>query len=259
MLRLIEEGFLGWELPPLDVALAETPLESDPLGSWCLRCGQSVGPGEVTERGCASCRGRATAIRATVRLAPYGGEFARRLLRIKHACWFAMGEEVGRLLAAQVERTLTPELRPRLLIPVPMPWLRRWQRGIDHADLMARSAASLLGIPLWQPLRQRNGPCQVSRTRTERRAVRDRFTVRSSRNAWRRRAAEAGVVGLVDDVRTTGATLEQAARCLRSLGVESVVAIVAAVVANPRRRRRTTGPAWTLSGEVGSRSGQASG
>jgi predicted amidophosphoribosyltransferase len=174
-----------------------------------------------------------------VRLADYRGDVARSVLRIKHARWFEMGEEIGRLLGEQVERCLPNDRRPRLLVPVPMPWLRRWQRGIDHARILADAAGARLGVPVMQPLRHRNGPSQVSRTRTERQRASDRIDLARSNRRPVARLVEAGVVGLVDDVRTTGATLEQAARALKAGGAAEVVAIVAAVVASPRRRSPT--------------------
>lgn len=246
-----EREILGWTLPPLRVALVESPLVADPPDRWCHRCGQTVGHGELTDRGCATCRGRPSAIAATVRLAEYAGDLASSVLRIKRAGWFELGEEIGRRLGDQVERSLSPERRPRLLVPVPMPWLRRWQRGIDHARVLADAAALRLGVPVAQPLRHRNGPSQVSRTRTERQRASDRIRLAPPKARWARRLAEAGVVGIVDDVRTTGATLEQVARALRSAGATDVVAIVAAVVPSPRRRQVEREPAEPAPGSRG--------
>lgn len=236
VLRAVEREFLGWTLPPVDVALDEAPLVADGPDRWCRRCGQSVGRGEATDRGCATCRGRPSAIDETVRLAEYGDALASSVLRIKQARWFEMGEEIGRMLGEQVERALPPERRPRLLVPVPMPWLRRWQRGIDHARVVADAIGARIGVPVAQPLTHRNGPSQVTRTRSERQRATDRIALAARADPPLRRLVEAGVIGLVDDVRTTGATLEQAARALKRGGATQVVAIVAAVVPSPRRR-----------------------
>ncbi len=109
---------------------------------------------------------------------------------------------------------------------MPMPWQRRLYRGIDHARVIAGGVAAELDAPLLSLLARANGPPQVSLRATQR-----------SRNAGRMRRQrrahllplDGHTVVLVDDVRTSGASLEAAARLIRRLGAGRVVGGVLAV------------------------------
>lgn len=100
---------------------------------------------------------------------------------------------------------------------------RRRERGFDQSELIARHVAAHLGLSC-RRLLEREGTAtpQTGRTRRDRLAG-PRFRVHP-RAAGRR-------VLVVDDVATTGATLDAAARSLRAAGAESVV--LAAVAATP--------------------------
>ena len=116
--------------------------------------------------------------------------------------------------------------RPAALVPVPLHDTRLARRGYDQALELAAPLSRRLRIPLLADvlLRTRATAPQseldaVARQRNLRRA----FTVRAD-------AALPDHVVLVDDVMTTGATLEAAARALRRAGVPRVEAWVCARV-----------------------------
>jgi predicted amidophosphoribosyltransferase len=88
------------------------------------------------------------------------------------------------------------------------------RRGFDHAELIARAAASSLGLPARALLvRTEDGPRQADVAFAERRSnVRNRFAAEAAR----------GRLLVVDDVFTTGATAEACSLALRAAGAETV-------------------------------------
>lgn len=96
---------------------------------------------------------------------------------------------------------------------------RRRRRGFDHAELLARRVARQLGVPCQVTLLRAPGPPQTGRLRHDRRHG---PTFRPVCVLTGRRVA------LVDDVITTGATLEAAGRVLRLAGVHHLVGVAAA-------------------------------
>ncbi|MGY0505656.1 double zinc ribbon domain-containing protein [Luteimonas sp. e5] len=136
----------------------------------------------------------------------------------------------GRLLAglmADAWRRLPAGERPDALLAVPLHGARLRQRGYDQALELARPLARALDIPLLQRGLQRQR-ATAAQSRLDKAARR-----RNLRGAFRCRPGTPwpAHVALVDDVMTTGATLEAAAWALRAAGVERVDAWVCARVA----------------------------
>lgn len=137
-----------------------------------------------------------------------------------------------------------------VVVPVPLhPW-RRVQRGFNQADILACA----LGRPVWRVLRRRRlGAPQATLSGDERLAnVQGAYGV--SRSARGTARARPRAVVLVDDVMTTGATLDACSQVLRDTGVEWIAALTVARAAHvsvasgeaaprlrpPRERRPST-------------------
>ncbi len=169
-------------------------------------------------------------VERVVRLGAHDGALRGWVLAIKHRRWEAMAEHLGGALGRQLAAcgAWPPAGQGAVVVPVPMPPMRRWARGIDHAAMLAREVARANGLRVAQPLRQRHAGSQVEAGgRAARLAHAGRFTWRERTRAAR--AVQGRTVVLVDDVRTTGATLAAAAALLRAGGAGSVVAAVVSV------------------------------
>lgn len=111
-----------------------------------------------------------------------------------------------------------------ILIPVPTTPARRRERGFDGCEAIAQSIARQGAATSRAGLAQTRGDRQRGRTREQRLAACGRFR-------WRGEALNGAAVVLLDDVVTTGATLEDCARAVRDAGgiVDSAVAVALTV------------------------------
>lgn len=115
-------------------------------------------------------------------------------------------------------------------VPVPLHPRRQYQRGFNQAE----DLAAQLGLPVVKLLvRVKHTRSQIELPKHERQEnVRNAFAFNHANGS---RLPARGIVVLVDDVSTTGATLEACARVLKNAGVTEVRALTAARVVNERR------------------------
>lgn len=140
------------------------------------------------------------------------------------------GLKFGRLdyLGKHLAEALAAGLGPRLAgcdqaVPVPLHWRRRLARGYNQAERIARPLAGRLGLPCVQALaRHRATPPQSLLGREERLA-----NLRKAFHVPRPDRVRGLHILLVDDVATTGATLDAAAAALKKAGAAAVTALVA--------------------------------
>jgi ComF family protein len=171
-----------------------------------------------------ACRNLGFHFDRAVRLGPYEGLRRELILRMKQPSGECLAEWVGDAWASTAEEKLRA-LAADFVVPVPMHWRRRWSRGYNQSEVLARSLASRLRLPCrpgWLR-RVRHTPFQTEQSPTARRENVKGVFLTHPRNELRNRT-----VMLVDDVLTTGATASEAARGLRAAGAGAVVIAVLA-------------------------------
>ena len=156
-----------------------------------------------------------------VALFPHRG-LGRRLI---HQFKYRQTPELARafgLLAAEVLRERG--IAPGMIVPVPLHWTRQWWRGFNQTELIGRVLAAETGIPLRPLLRRvRRTRRQASLNREQRRKNLDAAFSISDVKFYCNDS-----ILLVDDVMTTGSTLEAATAVLRRAGAEKVFVMVLA-------------------------------
>ena len=232
----VQQTWIGWSLPPAQRAIADVQWKRDDANAYCRRCGSSVGVGEATDSGCGSCRGKSTPVDAVVRLGAYTDGLRQWIPAIKYQRWSDMAELLGRQLGVALTESKFLDVSRCVVVPMPMPWQRRIYRGIDHTLAIAAAAAAQLHAPLVRMLAAANGRPQMALSSTERLRHGGRgLRVRRRLGGWK--VSDVQLV-LVDDVRTTGASMQRAARLLRQTCPASVIAAVLAVSDDRARRER---------------------
>jgi ComF family protein len=182
----------------------------------CLRCGAPAG--EV--KACRECRGRRLAFDRAWAPFAYEGISRRLVSALKARGATSAASFMGTAVAARA-----PEpLMHGTLVPVPAHPSRHRRHGFNQAAELARAIGRAAGLPVADILvRDGKSRPQVGLERRARLSNAGR-SVRASRWLPAPPGGESSIV-LVDDVYTTGATLDACARALRQAGAERVVAL----------------------------------
>jgi ComF family protein len=144
----------------------------------------------------------------------YGGPMADAILRLKYAGRTEIAKVLGALLA-EAARVHAGQIDR--VVPLPLHARKLRERGFNQSALLARPVARALGVTLDTASLRRVRPTEEQAGLTRQRRVEN---VRGAFSARRSVAGER--VLLIDDVRTTGATLEAAADALRAAGCREV-------------------------------------
>lgn len=182
----------------------------------CRRCAEPLSRSldKVTHHGlCGRCLVLPPAYTACHAPLLYRGEVQQLVQRFKFHADRHAGQLLVSLLAAQLRAV--PDLeRPEALLAVPADAARARQRGLQHAEWLVRQLAARLSLPVIEARRQRQGTAQRGLSRSAR--------LRNMRGGFQVDGTLPRHVALVDDVMTTGATMEHLARCCLRSGADRV-------------------------------------
>jgi len=207
----------------------------DPLASWRT-------PDEVAPR-CPRCQRRTNALDACRAAGHYEGALRNVVHAFKYEGRRTLASRLGGMLRDAGGDVL---VGADCAVPVPLhPW-RRFRRGFNQATDLARGLNLPVVHALWRT--RATAPQTGLTAGRRRRNVRGAFSISPLLSGRTRRSLITGrIVVLVDDVRTTGATLEACAGVLIAAGVAEVRALTVARAdltpdhaRDTARRRRTT-------------------
>lgn len=182
-----------------------------PLPPHCYRCNALTANNAV----CTACR-RVSPLRHVWIASDYNGYPKQLIYKLKFE-----GAQAAAGIVSRAMQDATPYLEDVILVPIPTATSRIRQRGYDHAKLLADKLGESMRLLIEYLLRRVGQTRQVGTKRHERQVqLQDAFwpvSVNRIRGTH---------ILLVDDVITTGSTLEQAAKVLKLAGAKSVDAVV---------------------------------
>jgi ComF family protein len=188
----------------------------------CTHCQRQLATSENPRR-CNACMRERTALGSCTAQVAFTGHAEKWIHAFKYPHPGITGLDpapvaIAKALARDAAQT-SPAPFPDVVVPVPLHERRLRHRGFNPASLLARAIAKPTTSDLVTDLllRHRDTPTQTNLGRNARRKnVQGAFlcTRKAPENVW-----------LVDDVVTTGSTLEEAARCLKTAGARNVHAI----------------------------------
>lgn len=187
----------------------------------CQRCGlPSDAPQtfDVTSSVCVRCQTRPLGLDRLRAYAFHAGPLRQAIHQFKYDDLRALAGPLGQLMCIGWSSLTPPGLKIDAIVPVPLHPSRQRQRGYNQAALLAAEVGAQLQIPVReeQLIRTRATAPQVDLSAEARRD--------NVRGAFRSTGSELSGkhVMLIDDVCTTGSTLESACATLREAGVRSV-------------------------------------
>ena len=201
-------------------------LTVDPFPT-CPRCSSTVGP-HLLITDCPECRPHSFAFDGAFRMGPYDGLLREVIVRMKQWTGEDLAEVIARVWASRIAERLKT-IAPGLVIPVPLHWTRRWRRGFNQSEILARCLAKELAVPC--------RPRALKRLRATPHQTAQASGAARQENVKHAFELQSGVdlagqtVLLVDDVLTTGSTASEAARALKP---QKPKAIYVAVLAHGR-------------------------
>ena len=201
-----------------------------PIVKSCLRCGAPVRTNELLisspskRTDCAFCKGQRWEFGRAWSYTVYQATAARAVRLMKEAHCESLTRSVGDLLANWLKtQEAFSSVNYDCIVPIPQHWLRRLSQRYNHAATLGERLALGLDLPCSDTILRRVGWTQKQgmKTISERRE-----NLLGAFEAPKPESVRYRSFLLVDDVMTSGATLQEAAIALRKAGARHVDAVV---------------------------------
>jgi len=190
---------------------------------YCRRCGRDVGRFAMLAGTCPDCQGKEVRFDSIARAGVYDQTLRKMILAFKNG-----GTELDSVLGFLANSALQGSgfySEIELFVPVPLHWSRRLFRGYNQSHILARKLkhpTAKISTDIVRIRRTRAQPAMASAA-ARAKNVAGAFAVRY------RHEFDGRTICLIDDIKTSGATLNECAKMLKQAGASKVFALVLAV------------------------------
>jgi ComF family protein len=191
---------------------------------YCLRCGRDVSRYALVDGACPDCQGKEIHFDQIARSGVYAESLKEMILAFKKGRT-ELDSTLGFLANAALDGSVFYNVI-EFFVPVPLHWFRRLTRGYNQALVLAKKLkhpAAKISTDLVRIRYTKTQPGGVADVAARARNVAGAFAVRYGHSFTGRN------VCLIDDIKTTGATLNECAKTLKEAGASKVFALVLAV------------------------------
>lgn len=188
---------------------------------YCIKCGKPIA--DAGKEYCSDCRsnvhfyreGRALYEYRTVRTSIYRFKYKKR---------YEYADFYGRALAEELGAVIR-RWQPDVLIPVPLHKTKKQSRGYNQAEALARVLGKILDIPVNTTLIKR-----VKKT-TPQKQLNRQLRQNNLKKAFKidRNDVKLKTIIIIDDIYTTGSTVDAMALALREAGIQNIYFIALAI------------------------------
>lgn len=192
-------------------------------GDYCRRCGRDVSKFALLESGCPDCQGKEFHFDGIARSGIYKEALQQMILSFKNGRTELIST-VGFLCNSALEGSnFYNDIE--LFVPVPLHFSRRLSRGYNQSYILAKNLKHPMAKISKNLVRKRRTKLQPAMASPAARArnVAGAFSIRHRNNVINRK------ICLIDDIKTSGATLNECAKTLKEAGASKVYALVLAV------------------------------
>lgn len=225
---MIGQGLLDVFFPRFCIACQQAIFKKSPMylcedcfqkivfnrGAYCYYCGRAMGT--EYDSVCMNCVELKPYFKEGISLIAYNAIERSFIHALKYNHGSYLKRDLNLLLEHESDRLKA--LKNASLVPVPLHFLRKWKRGYNQSEWIAKALQKLLGGEILPLLKRKvNTRSQTSLTRSERKKnVENVFTLA------KKTIDPQKTYVLVDDVFTTGATLNACAKVLHENGAQNI-------------------------------------
>ncbi len=181
---------------------------------YCMKCGKQL---KGQEEYCSDCSANNHQFDSGRSLLVYKGEVKKSIYRFKYKGRKAYARAYAALVESQMQ-TFFEQVKPDALVPVPLHRARRCMRGYNQSELLARHIGRRMGVPVRTKLvvRSRNTVPQKNLDLSGRQ--------NNLKKAFKlyRNDVKLNTIIIIDDIYTTGSTVDALAAVLRRAGVKKI-------------------------------------